>query len=63
MKEALLNLDKHLQELGWKLVIFYDKPEIIIQALIKKYDINAVFTNKSYSRYGKKRDNNLELFV
>ncbi len=62
LKEALLNLDKNLQELGWKLVIFYDKPEIIIPAIIKKYNINAVFTNKSYSRYGKKRDNNLELF-
>ena len=62
LKEALLNLDKHLQELGWKLVIFYDKPEIIIPEIIKKYDISAIFTNKSYSRYGRKRDNNLELF-
>nr|MDD3720849.1 deoxyribodipyrimidine photo-lyase [Candidatus Gracilibacteria bacterium] len=62
LKEALLNLDRQLQELGGKLVIFYDKPEIIIPEIIKKYDINAVFSNKSYSRYGKKRDNELELF-
>lgn len=62
LKETLLNLDKNLQELWWSLNIFYSNPETLIPELIEKYDINAVFTNKSYSRYGKSRDNKIELF-
>lgn len=62
LKEALLNLDKDLQKLWLKLIVFHDNPEKIIPEIIKKYAINAVFSNKSYSRYGKKRDNNIKLF-
>jgi deoxyribodipyrimidine photolyase len=32
------------------------KPEELIPLLVKKYNIEAVFTNKSYSRYGTHRD-------
>lgn len=56
LKEALLNLDIQLKKLWWKLNIYHDFPEKIILKLIKKYDINAVFTNKSYWKYWTKRD-------
>ncbi len=62
LKESLLNLDKELKEIWWSLNIFYDTPETLIPELIKKHQINAVFSNKSYSRYWKKRDNKIELF-
>lgn len=62
LKEALLNIDKQLKSIWWKLIIFYEKPEKLIPELIEKYQINAVFSNKSYSIYGQNRDNQIELF-
>lgn len=62
LKEALLNLDYKLKELWWKLTIYYDYPEKIIPKICIDYKIEAIFTNKSYSRYWNKRDNKVELF-
>lgn len=56
LKEALLNLDLELKKLWWKLTIYNDYPEKIIPEICKKYNINAIFTNKSYSIYWKNRD-------
>lgn len=56
LKEALLNLDLELKKLWWKLTIYHDFPEKIIPEICKKYNINTIFTNKSYSIYWKKRD-------
>ncbi|NVP17820.1 deoxyribodipyrimidine photo-lyase [Candidatus Gracilibacteria bacterium] len=56
LKEALLNLDLELNKIGGKLTIYHDYPEKIIPEICKKYNINTIFTNKSYSIYGKKRD-------
>ena len=56
LKEALLNLDLELKKLWWKLTIYNDFPEKIIPEICKKYNINTIFTNKSYSIYWKKRD-------
>lgn len=56
LKEALLNLDLELKKLWWKLTIYHDFPEKIIPEICKKYNINAIFTNKSYSIYWKNRD-------
>lgn len=61
LNEALENLDKQIKEKWWDgLTIFYDKPENIIPYLVKKYDIQAIFTNKSYGSYGTKRDENIK---
>lgn len=56
LKEALLNLDLELKKLWWKLTIYHDYPEKIIPEICKKYNINTIFTNKSYSIYWKNRD-------
>lgn len=56
LKEALLNLDLELNKIWWKLTIYHDYPEKIIPEICKKYNINTIFTNKSYSIYWKKRD-------
>lgn len=62
LKEALLNLDKELQILWSKLIIYNDYPEKIIPEIAKKYSINSIFTNKSYSTYWKKRDDLVEIY-
>ncbi len=62
IKEALLNLDLELKKIWWNLIIYHDYPEEIIKKIIKKYDIKAVFTNKTYSNYWKKRDDKIEKF-
>lgn len=62
LKESLINLDIELKKLWWKLTVFHDYPEKIIPEIIKKYDINSIYTNKSYSRYGKSRDEKIESY-
>ncbi|MDD2871524.1 MAG: deoxyribodipyrimidine photo-lyase [Candidatus Gracilibacteria bacterium] len=62
LKESLINLDIELKKLGGKLTVFHDYPEKIIPEIIKKYDINSIYTNKSYSRYGKSRDEKIESY-
>ena len=62
IKEALLNLDKKLSEIGWSLTVYHDYPEKIIPKICEKYKINSIFTNKTYSIYWKKRDDLIETF-
>lgn len=62
IKEALLNLDKELKKIWWKLTIYHDFPEKIIPKICKEYSINTIYTNKSYSLYGKERDEKIENF-
>lgn len=38
------------------MIVLKGKPEEIIPELVKKYDIECIFTNTSYGTYGKKRD-------
>lgn len=60
IREALENLDKELKKLSNEWIqVFYDFPEKIIPELTKKYGINSVYANKSYSKYWKKRDKKL----
>jgi len=62
LKESLLNLDLELKKLWSKLTIYHDYPEKIIPEISKKYCIEAIFTNKSYSRYWNSRDDKIDLF-
>jgi len=62
LKEALLNLDKELMKIWSKLTIYYDYPEKIIPQICDKFNINSIFTNKSYSKYGTNRDNLIDLY-
>lgn len=61
IRESLENLSKNIKELSWnEIKIFFDTPENIITFLAKKYNINNIYTNKSYSRYGTKRDEKIK---
>ena len=57
MMESLDDLNKDLKKKGSRLFYFFGKQHEIIEKLIKKYnDIEAVYVNKDYTPYSKKRD-------
>lgn len=57
IREALQEVSKQLREIwGQKVIVFHGKPEEILPKLVKKYDIECIFTNTSYGSYGKSRD-------
>ena len=58
--ELLRDLNKELIEKGSKLFVFQWKPENIIPELIKNNNIEAIFTNTSYSKYWVNRDKNIK---
>lgn len=62
LKESLLNLDRELKLIWWKLIIYHDKPEEIIPKICKKYSIDSIFTNKSYSLYWNQRDKDIKSY-
>jgi deoxyribodipyrimidine photo-lyase len=57
IREALDTISENLQKIwGEKVIVFKGKSEEIIPELVKKYDIECIFSNTSYGTYGKKRD-------
>lgn len=64
LKEALEKLDKSLKGQGkYGLNILYGKPEEIFPEIIKSQKIDAIFTNKSISNYGKSRDQKIAKII
>ena len=59
IREALETIDTELQKVWGRLTVYRWKPEEIIQELIEKYQIDAVYLNRSYSPRGKARDDAL----
>jgi len=61
MIESLNDLDKELKNKGSKLYYFYGKPSVIIKKLlISVKGLDAVFVNRDYTPYSKKRDLEIE---
>ena len=60
MLDALTSLDERLQAYGTRLLVRHGQPEEIIPNLIKEVDAKALFFNRDYSPYAKKRDNAIE---
>lgn len=58
--DALQSLDKSLQSYGTHLLIRQGKPESIIPALVKETGAEAVYFNRDYSPYARKRDEAIE---
>ena len=56
LKESLLELDQQLKKKKSHLHIFYGIPEKIINSIIKKTNVDAVFCNKDYTPFSRKRD-------
>jgi len=56
MIESLQDLDVQLQKKGGRLLYFFGKPDKIVQEIIEKEPIDAVFINQDYTPYSVKRD-------
>lgn len=61
MIEALEDLNKQLEDKGSRLYYFYGKQHEVIDKLLKDKTIDAVFVNRDYTPYAKKRDEDIEL--
>jgi deoxyribodipyrimidine photo-lyase len=59
----LLELKSQLEAKGSSLLFHYGKPEEIYQELLKKYEVQAVYTNRDYEPYAKERDRNIEAIL
>lgn len=60
MAASLLELDQELQKKSGRLHIFYGIAEEIIEALLTKIDIQAVFFNRDYTPFSLKRDKKIK---
>ena len=57
IREALEQVSAELKSIwGDKVIVLKWKPEEIIPDLVKKYEIQCLYTNTSYGTYGKARD-------
>jgi deoxyribodipyrimidine photo-lyase len=57
--DVLKNIKSELKSLGSDLMVKYGEPTEIWKELIKKYDINSVYTNHDYESYAIDRDKNV----
>lgn len=56
LNESLVDLDNELKKKGTSLQILEGKPEKIIDNMIKKYNLNAIFLNTDFTNYAQRRD-------
>lgn len=56
MVESLKELHEELRSRGGKLYLFFGKPEEVIEKLLEQEQIAALFVNKDYTPYSRKRD-------
>lgn len=56
IREALEMIDTELDQYSGRLCIYQGKPETIVEELLEKYAVDAVYLNRSYSPRGKSRD-------
>lgn len=58
--ESLKDLNSQLQEQGSKLHLFYGKQLEILKDLVEKHDIEAIYQNKDYTPFARKRDQSIK---
>ena len=56
LNESLVDLDNELKKKGTSLQILEGKPEKILDSMIKKHNLNAVFLNTDFTNYAQRRD-------
>lgn len=59
IREALEGIDESLGEYGGRLTVYRGNPEHVVREILEKYEIDAVFFNRSYSPKGKIRDESM----
>ena len=60
MIESLEDLEKDIIAKGGRLYLFYEKPEKVVEELIKKQHVDAVVVNRDYTPYSIQRDQKIE---
>lgn len=60
MVESLLDLGVQLKDRGGKLHVFRGMPHYVVGQLMEKQDIEAVFVNRDYTPFSRKRDSLIE---
>ncbi len=60
MMECLDELNSDLKKLGSKLFFFYGDTDTIIKKIIKHVELDAVFINRDYTPFAKKRQQDIE---
>jgi len=58
--DALIAIQKELENQGTSLIVKYGTPEEVWKELIKKHNIETVYTNRDYETYAKSRDTKIE---
>ena len=56
LNESLTDLDIELKKKGTRLQILEGKPEKVIEKVIKKHKVEAIFLNTDFTNYSQKRD-------
>lgn len=58
--DQISSLRDKLADFGSSILVRYGHPLVVYKELISKYDIQAVYTNRDYEPYAKKRDGELK---
>ncbi|MGD8572368.1 MAG: deoxyribodipyrimidine photo-lyase [Gammaproteobacteria bacterium] len=59
MLESLEDLDQQLEQNNSHLVVFHDEPARVIETLIARHKVEAVYVNRDYTPFSIKRDDKL----
>ena len=56
MLQSIADLDQQLQTVGGKLTLYKGLPELVIARVLKQQSIQAVFINRDYTPFSRRRD-------
>jgi deoxyribodipyrimidine photo-lyase len=59
MLQSIDDLRQQLQKAGGKLVLYHALPDQIIRTVFERHRIQAVFINRDYTPFSRRRDNEL----
>ncbi len=59
MLQSIDDLQQQLQSVGAKLALYHDSPEQVLLRLYDQHDIQAVFINRDYTPFSRRRDDEL----
>ncbi|NOT85848.1 MAG: deoxyribodipyrimidine photo-lyase [Methylococcaceae bacterium] len=56
MLQALVDLQQQLQALGSHLALYHASPEVALRTIVQQHSVQAVFINRDYTPFSRKRD-------
>lgn len=62
IREAINSMNESLWKHGWKIFIYHGYPEKVVEYIIQRYSMDAVYVNHSYSPEWILRDTTIESF-